>query len=331
MNIREIPKVELHRHLELSIRHSTLYELAPRFGIEVPDEETFASRFLITEPMQDLESVLDKFLDTQWLLADEDILERVTYEACEDAFHEGVRICELRYSPTFIKDRHDNLSFEKIHEAIIKGVESAERDFPIAVGLICVIQRILPLQDADRVAQFAIDNKETFIGLDLADNEKGFDPKPFAPFFMRAKQAGLGITVHAGELKDPGSAKNVRDAIEYLGAERIGHGVQIYQNREVADFVKDHGATLELCVTSNFLTQAVGSIKEHPFRSLMESGIKTTINTDDPGIFNTDMNREYQLLRDFHGLTLEEFKRCNEVAKEASFISEDKKNSVWLS
>ena len=330
MEIQDIPKVELHRHLELSIRHSTLRELAPCFGIEIPDDKAFADRFLIMEPMTDLKAVLDKFLDTQLLLADEDILERVTYEVCEDAFNEGIRICELRYSPTYIIDRHDNLSFTKIHEAIVRGVRKFEKDFPMAVGLICIIQRILPVKDAEKVIQFAIDNKDTFIGLDLADNEKGFDSKPFAPLFLKAKEASLRISVHSGELRDPDAPKYVKDAIEYLGAERIGHGVQIYRDSTMIDFVREKGITLELCLTSNWLTNAVDSIQAHPFRQLMEAGVRTTINTDDPGIFNIDMNHEYRLLQNQHGFTLEEFAKCNEIAKEASFISEDKKNKFWL-
>ena len=329
MEILDIPKVELHRHLELSIRHSTLRELAPRFGIEIPDDKTFADRFLITEPMADLKSVLDKFLDTQLLLADEEILERITYEACEDAFNEGIFICELRYSPTFVMNRHDNLSFTKIHEAILKGIKRAEKDLPMAVGLICTIQRTLPVKEAEKVTQFAIDNKETFIGLDLADNEKGFDSKPFAPFFVKAKKAGLRISVHCGELRSPKAPRYIKDAIDYLGAERVGHGVQIYRDQEIMDFVREKEVTLELCLTSNWLTNAVDSIQDHPFRTIMKAGIRTTINTDDPGIFNIDMNHEYKLLRDLHGFTLEEFKKCNEIAKEASFISEDKKNKVW--
>ena len=331
MEIHKIPKVELHRHLELSIRHSTLRELAPDFGIEIPDDKTFADRFLITEPMTDLKSVLDKFLDTQWILANEDILERITYEACEDAFNEGIRICEFRYSPTFIVHRHDNLSFTKVHEAISRGIKRAEKEFPMAVGLICIIQRTLPIEEAQKVTQFAIDNKDSFIGLDLADNEQGFDSKPFSPLFSKAKEAGLGISVHSGELRVPEAPRYIKDAIDYLGAERIGHGVQIYQDPKMMEFVKEREITLELCLTSNWLTNAVDSPQDHPFRTIMEAGVRTTINTDDPGIFNIDMNHEYQLLQDLHGFTLEEFKRCNKIAKEASFISEDKKNKAWPS
>lgn len=329
MEIHKIPKVELHRHLELSIRHSTVRELAPHFGIEIPDDKAFANRFLVTEPMVDLKSVLDKFLDTQSLLGDEDILERVTYEICEDAFNEGIRICELRYSPTFVIHRHDNLSFTTAHEAIMKGIKRAEKDFPMALGLICTIQRTLPIEDAERATQFAIDNKDDFIGLDLADNEDGFDSKPFAPLFLKAKEAGLRITVHAGEARVPQAPGYIKDAIEYLGAERIGHGVQIYHDPKMMDFVREQGVTLELCLTSNWLTNAVDSIQAHPFKKIMGAGVRTTINTDDPGVFNINMNHEYRLLQDLHGFTLEEFKQCNETAKEASFISGDKKNQVW--
>lgn len=329
--IKMIPKVELHRHLELSLRPSTIKELAPQFGIFLKKESDFAERFLIEKPLSDLGSVLNKFLDTQLLLATEDILERITYEACEDAFkNENIRLLELRYAPTFITYRHDNLSFEKIHQAIVKGVERAEKDFPIAVGLICIIQRILSVKDAERVTDFAIDNKDTFVGLDLADNEVGFDSKPFSPFFMRAKKSGLHITVHSGEANVPNAPRYVKEAIEHLGAERIGHGVQVYRNPEMIKYLIDNKIPLELCLTSNYLTQAVaGEIGNHPFRQLMEAGVLTTINTDDPGIFNCDMNSEYALFNKLFQFNEKEFKYCNQIAADNSFIPTQKKKSTW--
>lgn len=329
--IKKIPKVELHRHLELSVRHSTLKELAPQFGIDLTDEASFASRFLIGEPMKDLGSVLNKFLDTQLLLASEEIIERVTYEACEDAFkNENIRLLELRYAPTFLTYRHPDLDFQKIHSAIVRGTTRAEKDFKMAVGLICIIQRILSVEDAERVTNFAIENKDSFIGLDLADNEVGFDSKPFSPFFKRAQKEGLHITVHSGEANVPNAPRYVREAIEYLGAERIGHGVQVYRDPETMQYLIDKQIPLELCLTSNYLTQAVsGEMKNHPFRQLMEAGVLTTINTDDPGIFNCDMNSEYQLFADLFQFTEKEFRHCNEIAARHSFIPEKKKNSVW--
>lgn len=330
MNIQEMPKVDLHRHLELSLRHSTLRELAPHSGIKIPNDQVFAERFLITEPMTNLGAVLNKFLDTQVLLKSPEVLERITYECCFDAFHiEGIRILELRYSPTFVRQGHEDMSFQNIHNAIVKGMNRATKELPMAVGLICIIQRILPVKEAELVTQFAIENKDSFVGLDLADNEEGFDSKPFAPFFHLAAKAGLGITVHSGEANLPKAPRYVKEAIEHLGAKRIGHGVQVYRDPEIMDYLSRNRIPLELCPTSNWLTQAVPSLAEHPIRKIMEAGVLTTINTDDPGIFNIDLVHEYQALLTHHHFTKAEFDRCNDIAAQASFITQEKKQKVW--
>ena len=328
MNLREYPKVELHRHLELSVRHSTIKELAPQFGFDLKTNKDFEEQFLITQPMKDLGTVLSKFLDTQKLWATTEIIERLTYECCEDAFNEGIRILELRYSPTFILDGHGDLTFESIHEAINTGIQRAMKDMPMAVGLLCVIQRILP-KTAENVTDFAIANKDTFIGLDLADNEVGFDSKPFAPFFERARKAGLRITVHSGEADVPKAPRYVKDAIDYLGAERIGHGLQIHKDPKMIQYVIDQGVTLELCPTSNWLTNAIKKMADHPFHRLMEAGVKTTINSDDPGIFNIDLVCEYEILKTHFNFSLKEFDRCNDFAASASFIDKKLKEKVW--
>lgn len=329
MNIQNLIKADLHRHLELSLRHSTIKELAPQQGITLKDDKDFADRFLILEPMGDLGSVLNKFLDTQKLLNSEEVLERITYEACEDAYKEGIRILELRYAPTFVRQGHEHMSFDQIHQAIVRGALKAEQDFPMAVGIMCIIQRILPVPEAESVTQFAIDNKDTFVGLDLADNEVGFDSKPFAPFFKKAAASGLGISIHSGEANVPKAPRYVKDAIDFLGATRIGHGVQIYRDTEMIEYVKAKGVTLELCPTSNWLTNAIESVEAHPFRQLMEAGVRTTINTDDPGIFNIDLNNEYEVLAQHHNFTEKEFEICADFAAAASFISLEKKQKVW--
>ncbi len=321
MRIKDLPKAELHRHLELCVRHQTIRELAPRFGIDLPDQKTFEERFLITSPMKDLGSVLNKFLDTQKLWSTPEIIERLTYEACEDAYKiDNIRLLELRYAPTFIQLGHENLTFESIHEAIVRGIRRAEKDFPMSIVLICIIQRISPLREAERVADFAIAHRDTFVGLDLADNEVGFDSKPFAPFFLRAKKAGLGITIHCGEAAVPNAPRYVREAIEHLGATRIGHGVQIYRDPEMIEFVRDRKIVLELCPTSNWLTQAIPEKAGHPFLKLMDAGVLVTINTDDPGIFNIDLNHEYEFLHEQFGMTFEQLKHCTRTAAQASFL-----------
>lgn len=324
-----IPKVELHRHLECSMRLTTLTDLARQAGLQVPqDPHALRKMFLVTEPMRDLESVLAKFLVTQQVLTSEQALERIAFECVEDAAREGIRILELRYAPTFITQGHPHLSFEKIHEAFLRGIERA-RALPIAVGLIAIIQRTNSLRDAERVTDFAIAHRDTFIALDLADNEVGFDAKPFAPMFAKARKAGLGVTVHSGEAIFPGASQAPVEAVRYLGAQRIGHGLQIHNDPQAIEFIRSHGIPLELCPTSNWLTNAVPSLKEHPFRRLMEQGVSVTINSDDPGVFGIDLVHEYDVLAHEHAFTRAEFDRCNDIAAAASFIPFAQKQKHW--
>lgn len=325
-NIRDLLKVDLHRHLDCSVRWSTLVELAPQVGIQLaPTVQGQKDQFLITKPMKDLGSVLNKFLNAQKVLASEEILTRIAFEVCEDAFNDGVRILELRYAPTFIAEDHAHLSFEKIHKALVKGIEMAKKRLPMAVGLICIIQRTKSFEEAVTVVDFVVDHKDTFIALDLADNEENFDPKIFAPLFQKAKKAGLRITVHSGEAPNDLAAMWVKDSIEILGAERIGHGIQIVRDPIIMQFVRNHKIPLEVCPISNYLTQSFATYESHPIRKLIDAGILVTINSDDPGVFATTLTDDYDVLHQVHGFTLQDFRRANEIAFNASFIAENEK------
>jgi len=327
--LRAIPKVELHRHLECSLRLSTFKELARDMGLEIPpDEATLKDEFLVTSPMRDLEAVLKKFVRTQAVLHSEEILTRITFEAIEDAVQEGIKILELRWSPTFIAEGHDQLNFDRIVRAIRKGAAMAAH-LPIAVGFILIIQRTRPTAEAEKVVDFTLEHKDFFVGLDLADNEQGSDPRLFQKAFDKARNGGLHITVHAGEAVMPEASLNVKNAIEILGAERIGHGVQIAHDPFVMNLVRTKGIPLELCLTSNWLTQAVPSLTAHPIKNLLQAGVLVTINTDDPGIFDTNMVKEYQLLSQFYGFTEADFDRCNDVAAQASFLPLMKRQKFW--
>lgn len=328
--LKALPKVELHRHLDCSMRWSTMVELAPRVGLELPqDYDAQRDFFLVTGQMQDLGAVLNKFLRAQKLLHSEEILVRLAYEACEDAYNDGVRILELRYAPSFIADGHDSLDFEKIHRSLLKGVALAKKNFPMAVGMLCTMQRTKHLDIAEKVCDFAIDHKDSLIAIDLADNEEGFDPKNFAGLFEKARKAGLHITVHSGEANTPQSAHWVKDSIEILGAERIGHGIQIIKDPKILRFVRDHGIPLEVCPISNWLTQAFKTHEEHPIRALMNAGIKITINSDDPGIFGTQLSDDYEVLHRVHGFGLADFEKANDIAASVSFIDIKEKQKYW--
>lgn len=324
----EMPKVELHRHLELALRKETILEIAPDHGFDMTKPGAYEHHFVIQEPMKDLGSVLHKFLDTQKLLSSPEILERIAYEACEDAHHEGIKILELRYAPTFVQLDHD-MSFQTIHDAFVKGCNRAETDFNMAVGLVCILQRILGVEVAEKVTDFAIANKQTFVGLDLADNEVGFEAAPYAACFQKAKKAGLNITVHAGEASEKDSEQNVIVSIDQLGATRIGHGIQIIRNEDVIKHVIKNNVVLEVCPKSNWLTSAVTDYKQHPINKLKEKGVKVTVNSDDPGIFESSLLVEYDILEKHLGWTKKDFEEANNIAANASFIPKEKKQKVW--
>ena len=329
MDSKNIPKVELHCHLEACFQLQTVKEIGHTLGLDIPeDPDVFRQEWLITEPVDNLELALKKFANIQKLWGSEETIERLTYEACEYGVEQNIRIFELRYSPDFIRGANPRLSFEKIHEAITSGVARAKRpDF--AVGLIGIVQKTLSLEDAAYTTDFIIQNKEAFVGIDMADMDIGFGIRRFAPLMLKAKQAGLHVTLHSGEENVPEAPQHVRVAVEELGAERIGHGIYIYRDPEVINFIIRKNVLLELCPTSNRLTNSVPSIREHPLRKLMEAGIMVSINSDDPHLFGIDLCHEYDVVHNELGLTLQDFNQINDHAAACSFLPLEEKQKVW--
>lgn len=328
--IRLLPKIDLHRHLDCSMRWSTLLEIATTLKLDFPrSPELQQKHFLVTDPMVNLVSVLNKFSIAQKVLASEEILQRLAFEVCEDAFNDGVRILELRYAPTFITDGHTHLTFEKIHQAFLKGLSQAKKQMPLAVGLICILQRILSPEKVDRVTQFAIENKNTFLALDLADNEEGFEPKLFAPYFLAGRKAGLRTVIHSGEVPNPKASQWIRDSIEILGAERIGHGVQAIHDPKIMALLISKNIPLEICPYSNFLTQAFTTFENHPLKKLYDLNVPVTLNSDDPGMFASTLSDDYYLAHRYQNFNLADLQKCNATSYRHSFISEQEKEAAW--
>jgi adenosine deaminase len=330
VQIRSIPKVDLHRHLDCSMRWSTFCELAVQNGLELPSNmQTLREKYLVIAPMVDLGAVIQVFAAAQKVLSSEAILSRLAFEACEDAYNDGVLILELRYAPHFIQEAQPQLSFEKIQAAFVDGIERAQKRWPMAVGLICIIMKTKSVKVAEAVLDFVISEKKTFIGIDLADVETNFDPSSMVSVFRRAQAAGLRLTVHAGETQYAGSAEAVQKCIELLGAERIGHGVQIINDSKVMEYVKAHRIPLEICPWSNYLTQAVRRHEDHPLRQLWDTGILVTLNSDDPGIFDSRLSDDYMLAQVYHHFGIEEFTKANDIAAASSFLPLKNRQKVW--
>ncbi len=328
MNYKEIPKVELHCHLEACFRPETVMEVGRSLGLDVPqDPHEFRRNWLLTQPLENLQVALQRFVDIQRIWCSEEIIERMTYEACEYAADQGIRIMEFRYSPDFIASEKPHLTFQKIHDAILRGVSRAS-EFNVAIGLIGIVQKTLSLADAERTIDFIIENVDTFVAVDFADQQTHHFAS-YKSMVDKARKAGLFVTIHAGEEPLPNASDEVRAAIEVLGAKRIGHGIHIIDDECVMSLVRQNNIALEVCPTSNWLTNSVPSTGQHPIRRLIEAGVAVTINSDDPGLFGIDLCHEYELLHNQHGFTMADFERCNDIAVAQSFLPEDIKKNAW--
>jgi len=177
-----------------------------------------------------------------------------------------------------------------------------------------------------KTVDWAIRHKQHIIGVDLADAEDVFPIQNFAKPVLKAKDAGLKVTVHSGE-NTPASA--VVDTIQTVQPDRIGHGIHIIEDMKAVELVKECGITLEVNPWSNYLTNSVRTIEEHPLKKLFDLGVKVTINSDDPEVLETNLNNEYRIAHEILGMSMEDIMTCNRYAYEASFLPEMEKKRVW--
>ncbi|KAJ3277133.1 hypothetical protein HDV01_000185 [Terramyces sp. JEL0728] len=329
MKLDKIPKVELHNHMEGSIRLETLKEIAIQLKVKELENaqgiEPFKQFFCLDKPTDSLTTFLTKFGNIQAVLVNYDIIERIAFEVCEDAHRQGVVLFEMRYSPHYISLGHSGMTLDGIHLAVMKGVNRARQSYGIVVGLVGILDRNSSLDEAQKVSDFFIKYKCDFVAVDLANDEM-FDALQFKHVFETAKEHGLGITIHAGEA---GTSENVREAIEELGATRIGHGVMILQDEKVVELAKSKNVLLEVCPISNWYCGVVPDYQSHPIRKLLKKGLKVSINSDDAGIFQTDLVLDYQMLVQHFNFTEQEFLEMNLNALQASFFDQSVKDKVY--
>ncbi len=318
---RALPKVELHRHLEGSLRLVTMLEIAQQYALDVPLHDPPALRQLVQvlpgEPYT-YQNFLSKFLTLRKFYRSPEIIQRVTREAIYDAAADNVRYLELRFTPVALGIL-GNFPLSEVITWVVEAARAAEARCGVKTRLIASINRHESIELAEQVTRLAIDRKDDgIVGLDLAGDEANFSARPFASLFGEARQAGLRLTVHAGEW---GGAANVAEAIEVLHAERIGHGVRVFEDERAVAVARAHGAIFEVCPTSNIQSGVCPSLETHPLGRMLDSGLISTLNTDDPGVSAIKLTHEYENACETIGLTLADLRRMTVDAASHAFLN----------
>lgn len=331
-NLIKLPKVELHRHLDGSVRFSTIQDLAKIHGLNLgtksPDE--LYKKVTVTRPMTSLEAVLDSFWTTQKVLCSYEAIKRVSFENVEDCFREGSKLVELRFAPVFIQ-KDKKIGFDEIIEGVIDGITQGMEKYPIQIGLIHIMPRSLDLKKnllaTDEILRYRKShhkNADRLVGIDLADLETEESFSDYKESVLKAQGEGMGVTIHSGE---DSSAEHVRRSLEVFNAQRIGHGIQIIHDESVMKLVKERDVALEVCPTSNWLTNIVPSVEAHPIKQLFDKGVKVTLNSDDPHLMGIDLPHEYEIARNL-GFKDSELITMNRWALEKSFLPEEIKKDL---
>lgn len=291
---RALPKVELHRHLEGSLRLETMVDVARQHGITIPADILRLST-LVQVQEQDkftFQNFLSKFNTLRLFYRSPDIIDRITREAIEDAAKDNVKYMELRFTPVALS-RAERFPLHDVIDWVMASSKDAAQKYGVVVKLIASVNRHESTDLAEQVAWLAAEHiDDGVVALDLAGNEAEFKYEPFYGIFKEAKQAGLHVTIHAGEW---GEAQHIKDAINEFEAERIGHGVRILEDASTTALARERQTALEVCITSNYQSGVVPSLETHPLMKMLEAGLNATINTDDPSISRISLSNEYYI------------------------------------
>ncbi len=314
-----LPKVDLHRHLEGSWRLTTLVEIARAYGAAVPTGLTRLRPLVQVQKRDQLtyQNFLAKFATLRLFYRSPQVIQRITDEAIEDAAHDNIRHLEMRFTPVALS-RAEGFPLGEVMDWVCAAARQAAEKHRISVRLIVSVNRHESVQLAEEVVALAIDRlNQSLVGLDLAGNEADFPAAPFASILRSARQAGLRLTIHAGEWS---GAANVRQAIEEFGAERIGHGVRVLEDPNVVALARERQTVFEVCLTSNYQSGVVPRLRDHPLRRMLDAGLNVSLGSDDPGVSRTTLSREYRLACETVGLPLEALKESILIGARATFL-----------
>lgn len=321
-----LPFIDLHRHLDGTVRLSTILELGKQHGIHLPGATITELRphVQVTERQPGVMAFISKMLWMTAVLADTQACQRVARENVEDAQREGIDYIELRFSPWFMSEPH-GLDPAAVTAAVVQGTQEGAAATGVKVNLIGILSRTYGPEVAQKELAALLMERANIIALDLAGDEANFPAKLFTEHFKRGRDAGWRVTVHAGESAGP---ESVWDAVRLLGAERIGHGVRAMDDDALIDFLVEHEIGIEANLTSNVQTSTVHDLPTHPLRRMLERDLCASINTDDPGVSAIDLRHEFEVAAPAAGLSCHMIRRAQRNALESAFLSADEKRDL---
>ena len=314
MSVAALPKVELHLHLEGSLRAPTMFRLAERNDVDLGvDSPAGLEERYVYDSFDDF---LRLFLAGLEVLKTGEDFADVTEALAGELAEQNVRYAEITTTP--FNHHRRGIAMSEYAEGLDEGRRRA-LDLGVEIGWVCDIPRELEPPDLGFTADYITGPTAPagVVALGLGGPEPGFPPQLFTDSFARAKAAGLGSVPHAGETGGP---ENVRTAVEELGADRIGHGIRSVEDAALMGMLAERQIMCEVSMTSNVALGVVTSIAEHPVTQLMAAGVPVSINTDDPAYFRTDLTAELELAKTAHGIDVA---RAQSWALEHSFASEE--------
>lgn len=319
---KQLPKVELHVHLEGAIPHGALFDLIQKYGGDpsVPDESALARRF----KFKNFAHFIKQWSWKNQFLREYEDFSHIAEITARDMVEQNIRYAEMFFSPSLFAP--NGLEVQGIAHAVRNGLSRVPE---IEVSLIADLVRDYgPVSELKTLAQLAEVKSEGVIGIGIGGSEHDFPPEPFRHLYEEARRIGFRTTAHAGEAAGP---ESIWGAIHHLHVDRIGHGTRAFEDPRLIGYLADRGIPLELCPTSNVKTGVVGSIAEHPVRDYLERGLIVSVNTDDPKMFGTALEMEYRLLEQECRFTREDICRIILLAIRSSWLPEDRKKSLTAS
>lgn len=313
--IRQLPKAELHLHLEGAVDAPSLLELRKQHGENATLQETEA-----LYQYADFQSFLMAFKEVSAHLRGPEDYELITYRLMQALKEENTLHAEVYVAVGVCLYRKQD--FAAIFEGLERGRARGARDFGISLLWIFDATRHFGVEAAQQVFELAVRYQDQHVvGVGIGGDEQKAPPELFRSVYGYAEDNGLRLTAHAGETGPP---ESIWGALN-LHAERIGHGLTAGQDSDLIEELAYRQIPVEICLTSNIRTGACKTIAEHPAKSYFDQGVMVTLNTDDPGLFNTTLAREYQLAQDTFGFTDEHLRELARNSFEASFLPAEKK------